>query len=185
MVQLADRVRQVERLKAENSRTSRFRKKKVAYVKVDNIENSSDSEYEYVEENKFNMDELNPDPPYTCKLLKPSNVKNPIEPKNEKFVARTSTFDVTKCDEIFDLLVVDGQIVVPKGNKVMPLEQRKELVQNSLKDDRLQFVNKQKLCLEEETKTKGKALFVELVDIMVVDTVGNDVAKDSRPNNED
>lgn len=48
MTQLIDRVRQVERLKAEKAITSKFNKKKVAYVKFDNIENSSDSEYEYV-----------------------------------------------------------------------------------------------------------------------------------------
>lgn len=35
-------------------------------------------------------------------------------------------FDVTKCDEIFDLLVSYGQIVIPKGLKTLPLEQRKK-----------------------------------------------------------
>lgn len=34
-------------------------------------------------------------------------------------------FDVTKCDEILDLLVADGKIVVPKGTKAPQLEQRK------------------------------------------------------------
>lgn len=63
MAQLADRVRQVERLKAEKARTSKFSKKKVAYVEVDNIKNSSDSEYEYVEENEINVDELKSEPP--------------------------------------------------------------------------------------------------------------------------
>lgn len=58
--------------------------------------------------------------------MKLSNGKNLVEPKNENFVARTYTFDVTKYDEIFDLLLVDGQVVVPKGAKVPPLEQRKK-----------------------------------------------------------
>lgn len=45
-----------------------------------------------------------------CKLLTPSNGKNPIEPKkSEKIPKKTCTFDVTKCDDIFDLLVVDGK----------------------------------------------------------------------------
>lgn len=49
-----------------------------------------------------------------CKLLTPSNGKNPIEPeKSDKFPKKTYTFDVTKCDEIFNLLVADGQILVP------------------------------------------------------------------------
>lgn len=72
------------------------------------------------------MVELKHEPPYTCKLLKPSNGKNPVEPKREKFITNTYTFDVTKCDKIFDLLVSDGQIVIPKGLKAPPLEQRKK-----------------------------------------------------------
>lgn len=83
-------------------------KKKVAYVKVDNIRNLSDSMYLYVEENEVNVENLKLVPTYTCKFLKPLNRKNLIEPKNEKFTAKTCTFDVTKCDKIFDLLVVDG-----------------------------------------------------------------------------
>jgi len=31
-------------------------------------------------------------------------------------------FDVTKCDEIFDLLVADGQVAVPNSLKIPPLE---------------------------------------------------------------
>lgn len=138
----------------------------VAYVDVDKIENSSNSEYEYMKENEVNVAELKPRPPYTCKLLKPTNGENPVEPKNEKFIARTYTFNVTKCDKIFDLLVADGHIVNPKGAKVPPLEKRKkkgfykfhnflgrktsqcvlfrDLVQNALKDDRLKFADKKK-----------------------------------------
>jgi len=51
--------------------------------------------------------------------------KKIVEPKNEKYVPKTYSFDVTKCDEIFHLLVVDGQVVVPKGLKTPPSEQRK------------------------------------------------------------
>lgn len=125
---MADRVRQFERLKAEKVRTSKFTKKKVAYVEMENIGNSSDSEYEYVEENEVNRAELKSRSPYTYKLLKPSNRKNPVEPKNENLSSRTYTFDVTKSDEIFDLLVIDEQIVIPKGTKVHPFEQRKKKV---------------------------------------------------------
>lgn len=70
--------------------------------------NSSDSEYEYVDENAVKVVELIPGPPYKCKLLKPSNGNNFVKSKNEKLVVKTYTFDVTKCDEIFDLLVIDG-----------------------------------------------------------------------------
>lgn len=54
------------------------------------------------------MKELKPRPPYVCKFLKSFDKKNSFEPKNDKFVAKAYTFGVTKCDEIFDLLVVDG-----------------------------------------------------------------------------
>lgn len=112
------------------------------------------------------MTELKSEPPYKYKLLKPSNGENPVKPKNEKFVARTYTFDVTKCDKIFDLLVADGQTVVPKGTKVSLIEHRnkkgfckfhnflvyntsqcvlfRDLVQITLKDGRLKFPDKQK-----------------------------------------
>lgn len=49
--------------------------------------------------------ELKPEPPHACKVLKPSNKKNLVKPKNEKFFAKTYTFDNKKCDEIFDVFV--------------------------------------------------------------------------------
>jgi len=73
-----------------------------------------------------NLAKLKPGPPYTCKVLRPSNGKKPKEPKNEKYASKTYTFDVTKCDEIFDLIVNEGIIVVPKGLKIPPIEERKK-----------------------------------------------------------
>jgi len=58
--------------------------------------------------------------------LRPFDGNNPVEPKNEKYVPKTYTFDVAKCDEIFNLLVADGKVIVPKGLKIPPLEQRKK-----------------------------------------------------------
>jgi len=54
--------------------------------------------------------------------LRPSDEKNPIETKNDEYIPKTYTFYVTKCDKIFYLLVVDGQVVVPNGLKIPPLE---------------------------------------------------------------
>lgn len=84
---------------------------------------SSENE-DFENDNKINVAELKPGPPpYTCKLLKPSNGKNPMETgKNEKFVTKTYTLDVSKCDKIFDLLVKDGQIIVPRGLKDPPVK---------------------------------------------------------------
>src|ERR1044072_6373899 len=162
MAQLAGRVRQVERLKAEN-----FKKDKVAYVEPEHYVSDSDQEVEYVDESEVNLAELKPGPPHVCKVLRPSNSKNPPENnKNNRFVTKTYTFDVTKCDEIFDLLVADGQIIVPKGLKIPPLDIRKkndfckyhnflgykssqcvlfrDLVQDAIKEGRLKFCDKQK-----------------------------------------
>lgn len=93
------------------------------------------------------------------------NGRNPVEPKmNDRFPKKKYTFDVTKCDEIFDLLVKDGQMIVPPGAKVPPLEQRKkrgfckyhsflghkpsqcflfrDLMQNAIQEGRLNFGDK-------------------------------------------
>ncbi|XP_058727724.1 uncharacterized protein LOC131599348, partial [Vicia villosa] len=171
MAQLADRVRQVERLKAEKARASKYHKKeKIAYVTTSEFDSNSDDEYE---EGEVNVAELKPGPPYICKLLKPSKDKNLVESKNEKFSSKTYSFDITKCDEIFDLLVSDGQIIVPPGLKNPPLEQKKkrgfckfhnflghktsqcvlfrDLVQKALKEGRLQFGEKPKSSMQVDT----------------------------------
>ncbi|XP_050878733.1 uncharacterized protein LOC127082536 [Lathyrus oleraceus] len=107
IAQLADRVRQVERLKVEKVRATRNKKEIVAFVDVN--ENDPMSDVECVEENYVNLAELKQGPPYVCKLIKLLNGKNPVETeKNDKFPKITYTFDVTKCDETFYLIVVDG-----------------------------------------------------------------------------
>jgi len=127
MEQLADRVRQVERLKAEKARTSKFHKKeKVAYVNVDDSDQDFDIELNIVEESENNLAEFKPGPPYVCKVLKPFNGKNLEELKNDKYASKTYTLDVTKCDDIFDLLVTEGIIIVPKDLNFPPLERRKK-----------------------------------------------------------
>lgn len=111
MAQLADRVRQVQRLKAEKVRSNRFPKKeKIAYIDKYDSDPEPDWGSDVVEENEVNLAELKDGPPYVCKLLRPSNGKNPEEPRNELFPPKTYTFDVSKCEEIFDLLVTDGII---------------------------------------------------------------------------
>ena len=77
------------------------------------------------DESEIDLAELKQGPPYSCKVLAPSNGKNPVELVNDKFPKKTYTFDITKCDEIFDLLVKDGQMIVPPGAKMPHLEQRK------------------------------------------------------------
>ncbi|XP_045797576.1 uncharacterized protein LOC123891716 [Trifolium pratense] len=196
MAQLADRVRQVEHLKAEKARSSKFQKReKIAYVETIDDDDEYVINYEDIEDNEINVAELKPGPPYVCKLLKPSNGKNPVEPKNDKFVAKTYSFDITKCDEIFDLLVTDGQIVVPKGLKAPPLEQQKkrgfckfhnflghktsqcvlfrDLVQKALKDGRLKFGEKSKhqMKIDEDPLQISDASYVEPVECLMIDAM--------------
>eukprot|EP00256_Glycine_max_P066604 XP_025981199.1 uncharacterized protein LOC100802634 [Glycine max] len=195
MAQLADRVRQLERLKAEKARNSKFHKKeKVAYVETNDSDQEFDIIYEDIEDNEVDLAELKPGPPYVCQLLRPSNGKNPVEPKNDKFVSKTYTFDITKCDEIFDLLVTDGQIVVPKGLKVPPIEQQKkrgyckfhnflghktsrcvlfrDLVQKALDEGRLKFGEKPKVVqANAETSKAAETLYAEPQEIMMVETM--------------
>src|SRR3954468_24381216 len=192
MAQLADRVSQVERLKAEKARVSKYHKKeKIAYVTTNEFGSNSDNEYE---EGEVNVAELKPGPPYICKLLKPSKDKNLVESKNENFSSKTYSFDITKCDEIFDLLVSDGQIIVPPGLKNPPLEQKKKrgfckfhnflghktfqcvlfryLVQKALKEGRLQFGETPKSSMQVDTDPLQveEAHYTELADVMMVDT---------------
>jgi len=79
MTKLADRVRQVERLKAEKARTHKFRKEKVAYVDTNESDQEFDVAYEDVEDGEVKFAELKLEPPYTCKMLRPSDGRNPIE----------------------------------------------------------------------------------------------------------
>jgi hypothetical protein len=123
MAQLADKVRQVERLKAEKARANKnYKKERVAYVEVEDEESEISNDPYGLEEFEVDLAELKEAPPYACKLLTPSNGRNPVETeKNDRFPKKTYTFDVTKCDEIFDLLVKDGQMIVPPNTKIPPL----------------------------------------------------------------
>ncbi|WJX53646.1 hypothetical protein P8452_39618 [Trifolium repens] len=203
MSQLADRVRQIERLKAEKARNSKFHKKReVAFLDSYDNEFGYETEDEYVDidDSDINVAELKPGPPYTCKLLRPSNGKNPVEPKNEKYATKTYSFDITKCDEIFDLLVSDGQIVVQKDLKIPPIEQRKkrgyckyhnylghkthqcvlfrDLVQRALNEGMLKFAEKTKPPMKVDTNPLSTvdASLVEILDCNMVEVSEADMA---------
>jgi len=126
MAQLADRVRHVERLKDEKARTQKhFRKEKVAYIASDESNQEFNIAFGDVEIEEVDIPELKLGP-YTCKSLSPSDGNNPVETSNEIYVPKTYTFDVTKCDEIYDLLLIDGQVVAPKDVKIPPPKQRQK-----------------------------------------------------------
>ncbi|XP_050908334.1 uncharacterized protein LOC127121956 [Lathyrus oleraceus] len=98
MAQLADRVRQLERLKEEKARANKG--KRVAYVDFKNDYEGSCHGLSDFDDNEIDLVELTQGPPYACKVLAPSNGKNPVEPKkSDKFPKKTYTFDITKCDK--------------------------------------------------------------------------------------
>lgn len=191
MAQLADRVRQVESLKAEKSKAGKYhRKEKVSYVGAEEYYSSENEDFE--NHNEINVVELKSGPPYACKLLKPSTGKYPVEAgKTKKFVTKTYTFDVSKCDEIFDLLLKDGQIIVPLGLKDPPLDQNKkrgfrkfhnffghktsycvlfrDLVQKALNEGRLQFGEKPKMKVDDDPLKVEEAFYSEINDCMMIE----------------
>ena len=201
MAQLADRVRQVERLKAEKIRENKnYKKERVAYIEADEEEQEILNDPFGFGELEIDLAELKQAPPYSCKVLAPSNGKDPIETeKNDKYPKKTYTFDVTKCDEIFDLLVKDGQMIVPPNAKIPPLEQRKkrslckyhnflghktsqcflfrDLIQNAIKDGRLKFGEKAKSQMKIDTDPLNVAetnyaepLYINMVEMSVADS---------------
>ncbi|XP_050901983.1 uncharacterized protein LOC127108851 [Lathyrus oleraceus] len=147
MAKLADRVRRIERLKVEKTETGRYLKKeKISYIAVEGC--SSDIE-DIIDRSEVNVAELKPGTPYACKVLNPSNRKNPIESeKTDKYVAKTYTFDVSRCDEIFDL----------------------DLMQNYLKEGRLQFGKRPKMQVESDPLKVVKDLYLEPLECMMVET---------------
>ena len=119
---MANIVWQVERLRAEKARTHKFRREKVDYIDTNESDQEFDIAYEDVEDDEVIFSEIKHGPPYTCKLLRQSDGRNHVETLNDKYTPEIYMFDVTKCDEIFDLLVADGQEVVPNGLKIPPLK---------------------------------------------------------------
>ena len=190
-------MRQVERLKAEKARASKNHKKeRIAYIEAEeeNIDDSQDP-YDF-DQFEIDLAELKEAPPYACKVLLPSNGKDSVESeRNDKFPKKIYTFDITKCDEIFDLLVKDGQLIVPLNLKVPPLEQRKkrgfckyhnflghktsqcflfrDLIQNAIKDGRMKFSDKGKNPMKVDTDPllMAETNYAEPLDINVVEVV--------------
>ncbi|XP_050890946.1 uncharacterized protein LOC127096419 [Lathyrus oleraceus] len=205
MAQLADRVRQVERLKAEKARANKnYKKERVAYVEFEDEESEISNDPYGLEEFEVDLAELKEAPPYAYKLLIPSNGRNPVEiEKNDRFPKKTYTFDVTKCDEIFDLLVKYGQMIVPPNTKIPPLEQQKkrgfckyhnflghktsqcflfrDLIQNAIKDGRLKFADrgKNQMKVDADPLNVVDTNYAEPVEINMIDMVEVEVVKET------
>jgi len=127
--------------------------------------------------------------------------ENHVETKNDEYIPKVYTFDVTKCNEVFDLLVVDGQVAVPNGSKIPSLEQRKkrgfckyhnflghktshcvllrDLVQKALNEGRLKFGDKTKpqMQVDVDPLKDGDAMYTEFAGCNLVEAIVDNVGK--------
>lgn len=188
MSQLADRVRHLEHIRLEKVRHTKDKKGKVAFVEYDDTYPIYEADYISPSEVEVDLAELKLGPSYECKFLFPARGESVVE-KNTRFPIKTYSFDVSKCGEIFDLLVKDGQILVPPGAKLPPLEQRqkrgfcryhnylghsnskcvifRDLVQKSLQEGRPEFSSR-RIKIDADPLRQEEALFVDPVEINMV-----------------
>lgn len=208
MTQLPDGVQQVERHKAEKARTNKLSKKEnVAYVDTDDIESEFDLNFDDVKNSEVNLADLKLGPPFTCKVLRPSNSKNLEEPINEKYPLKMYSFDVTNSDEIFDILVNEGIIVVPKSLKIPSIKQRKkrgfckfhgylghntsrcvsfgDSMQKALDEGRLMFGDKSNKPMQIDADHLKQAgyMYVEIADVNVIETTESVAESVGKPKN--
>ena len=113
--------------------------------------------------------------------------------KNQRIKKERKSFDISKCEEIFDLLVADGIILVPKNLKLPTLELRKKRgfckfhgflghnlslctrfrysVQKALDVGKLKFRDKSKQPMQVDIDPLKKAdcIYAEIADINMVE----------------
>ncbi|XP_050909625.1 uncharacterized protein LOC127123450 [Lathyrus oleraceus] len=106
---LKARVRHFERLRLEKVRHNKAKKEKIAFVDYDATNPIYEADYASSTELEIDMAELKPGFAYECRSLLPAQGKNLVE-NNTKFLSKTYTFDVIKCEEIFDLDLVQKAI---------------------------------------------------------------------------
>ncbi|RYR19421.1 hypothetical protein Ahy_B03g064188 [Arachis hypogaea] len=96
----------------------RANQEKVSYVAME----SSDEEFDW--EAEVDLAELKKGPPYVCSLLKkiPNSKKsNDLKQKSGK----RYSFDISKSDHIFDVLLKDKQLVLPEGRTLLSVKDLK------------------------------------------------------------
>ncbi|XP_050876851.1 uncharacterized protein LOC127080576 [Lathyrus oleraceus] len=79
MAQLADRVRQVERLRDDKFRANKNKKERVAYVGVCQDDKYDENEPSNFDEQEIDLAELMQGPPYSCKMRIDLNPMQPVE----------------------------------------------------------------------------------------------------------
>ena len=106
LTQLAEKVRQIEQLKAEKDRIEITRLKKAfGKEQVNFVEMESDKDEDDFDSNEINLAEiraaeLQAGPSYVCASLKPVKGKEKANTSNKSY-----SFDITKADQIFYVLL--------------------------------------------------------------------------------
>ncbi|RYQ96715.1 hypothetical protein Ahy_B08g092568 [Arachis hypogaea] len=127
LAHLAERVRQVELMKKEKEKhrseqklksKSFARKEKVAYVTTESSEEELDLETE------VDLAELKKGPPYVCSLLKKLS-SNEKSNHSKLKSGKKYSFDISKFDQIFDVLLKDKQLILPEGRTLLSVKDLK------------------------------------------------------------
>ena len=111
----AKRLRQIEQLRVEKEIIRKgIWKEQVAYL--DNIElEEEDGDQEAL------VFELQSGPPYVCLSLRPAKGKEKTSSN-----AKSYSFNITKAEQIFDILLKDKQLKLLKGHKIPPIKEIKK-----------------------------------------------------------
>ncbi|XP_057747800.1 uncharacterized protein LOC130966995 [Arachis stenosperma] len=127
LAHLAKKVWQTELMKKEKekyrneqrSKSKLFtRKEKVAYVTME----SSEEEFDF--ETEVDLTELKKGLPYVCPLLK--KLSSSEKSNNSKLKSgKKYSFDISKSDQIFDVLLKDKQLVLPEGRTLLSVKDLK------------------------------------------------------------
>ncbi|WJX84315.1 hypothetical protein P8452_66904 [Trifolium repens] len=157
MSQLADRVRQIERLKAEKARNSRFQKKKeVNLVEFFDDDYEDSDECQEYDESEVNVAELKPGPPYMLtddQIVVPKDLKIPhIEQRKKRGYCKFHNY---------------------LGHKTYQCVLFRDVVQKAINEGRLKFADKSKPPMKVDTDPlpKADATYVEIYDCNMVDVV--------------
>ncbi|WJX26814.1 hypothetical protein P8452_15690 [Trifolium repens] len=159
MSQLADRVRQIERLKAEKARNSRFQKNKEVNLveSFDDDYEDSDECLEY-DESEVNVAELKPGPPYMLtdgQIVVSKDLKiPPIEQRKKRGYCKFHNY---------------------LGHKTYQCVLFRDVVQKAINEGRLRFADKSKPPMKVDTDPlpKADATYVEIYDCNMVDVVNH------------
>ena len=211
LAQLAEKVRQLEQLKAEKDKIERirlrktFRKEQVNFIEVESDEDEDDFDSNEINLAEVRVAELQTGPSYVCASLKPVKGKEKANISNKFY-----SFNITKVDQIFDVLLNDKHIILLKGKKMPSVQEMKnlkfckyhqivghltnncvrfrDLIQKATKEGRLKFEEKPQSTMTVDVNPfEIDSTFVKLV-FMSINAMGFDedveekMKEDMKPN---